>query len=78
MEVEVAEHAELEGRVDLPRRLGFGDGDGVDEVEDEFHSQECNEEAYSVENGSLGFDTLRGVSQLAYVVVEGEYRSSQI
>ena len=32
VQIEVADHAELEGRVDFPCGLGFGDGDGVDEV----------------------------------------------
>ena len=78
MEVEVAEHAELEGCVELPGGLGFGDGDGVDEVEDEFHGEKCDEESYSVEDGSVEFDARRHVPQLGNIVVEGEYRSSQI
>ncbi len=62
----------------MPRRLGFGDGDGVDEVEHEFHGEECDEETYSVKDGSVSFDTRRGISQLGDVVIEGEYRSRQI
>lgn len=34
VQIEVAEHAELEGRVERPGGLRFGDRDGVDEVQD--------------------------------------------
>jgi len=34
VQVEVAQHAELEGRVGAPDGVGFADGDGVEVVED--------------------------------------------
>ena len=72
VEVEVGEHGELEGRVRAPVRVGFGDGDGVDEVQDELHGEEGEQEADAVEEGALGGDGAEGVAELGYIVVEGD------
>lgn len=72
MEVEVTEHAELEGGVGVPGGGGGADGDGVDVVEEDFHAKEEEEEANCVEEGAVGGQGGRGVAGLGNVVVEGE------
>lgn len=52
VEVEVAEHAELKGGVCVPGWGGFGDGDGIDEVDHNFHGNETNQETDAVEKGA--------------------------
>lgn len=72
VEVEVAEHAELESGISSPIRLGFEDSDGVDIVEDKFHGEKTDEEADAVEGGAGVGDAFRGIFDLGDVVVEGE------
>lgn len=45
MEVEVAEHAELEGGIDVPVGVRLRYSDGVQVVEDEFHAEKAENEA---------------------------------
>lgn len=71
VQVEVAEHAELEGRVAVPVGGGGADGDGVDVVEEAFHAEEEEEEAEGVEAGAAEGDAGGGVPGLADVVIEG-------
>lgn len=71
MEIEVANHAELEGCVEVPGRLGFGDGDDVEEVQHYFHGEEGDEEADSVEEGAACGYAGELMALLRDVVVEG-------
>lgn len=48
MQVEEAEHAELEWRVVRPVWVAFGDGDSVDVVQDQFHGEEADEESNGI------------------------------
>ena len=72
MQVEVAEHAELEGGVLRPVRVGFGDCDCVEVMEDEFHGQKTDQEAEGVEEDPLAVDGGELVALLGDVIVEGE------
>ena len=62
----------MEGGVELPRGLGFGNGDSVDEVEHYFHCEEGDEEADAVEGGSGGVYAAWGVADLGDVIIEGK------
>lgn len=70
VEIEVGHHAELRRSVEGPVRGGFGDGHDVDVVQDEFHAEEGEQEAGSVEKGAEPGDRRRSVSLLRDVVIE--------
>jgi len=78
MEVEIAQHAELEGRIGFPIGLGLENSDGVDIVEDKFHGEETDEEADAVEGGAGAGDASGGVFNLGHVVVEGEDGAGEV
>lgn len=78
MEVEIAQHAELEGGIGLPIGLGFEDSDGVDVVEDQLHGEETDEEADAVEGGAGAGDAPWGILYLGDVVVEGEDGAGEV
>lgn len=52
VQVEVAQHAELERRVCGPVRGGLGDGHDVDVVQNKLHAEEREEKADAVEDGT--------------------------
>jgi len=78
VEIEIAKHAKLKGRVNSPSRLGFGYGDGVDEVEHEFHGKKGDEEPYAVKNCSIDGYTWRSISELGDIIIKSNDRSSQV
>jgi hypothetical protein len=78
VQVEVAEHAELEGRVRVPVGGGGADGDRVDVVEHEFHAEEHQQESDGVEGGARAGEGWGSVRVLGDVVVEGQDGPGQV
>ena len=78
MQVEIADHAELEGRVELPCGLGFGDGDDVDEMKHDLHGEEGDQEADPVEGGSGTGYAFGGIAGLGDVVIKGKDRAGEV
>lgn len=52
MEVEIADHAQLQRGVYLPGRLGLGDSNDIDEMEHYLHRQKGDHEANTIVCGS--------------------------
>lgn len=78
MEVKVAEHTELHGRIHFPSWLCLTDGDCVEEVEAELHGKYADEETKTVHQSALGSDRSKRVTRLRDVVVEGQDWSGKV
>lgn len=78
VEVEERHDGELLGAVVRPDGVGFGDGDAVVEVQDEFHAEEGEEEADAVFEGARGLDRGGAVFALRDVVVVGDDGADEI
>ena len=78
VEVEERHDRELLGTVVRPDGIGFGDGDAVVEVQDEFHAEEGEEEADAVFEGARGLDRRGPVFALRDVVVVGDDRADEV
>lgn len=70
MQVKIAEHAQLEGRIDVPVWIRFGDCHCVKVVQNQLHAEKTQDESDRVGNDSRARDRRERISQLRNVVVE--------
>lgn len=78
MQVKVAEHAQLKGRVDVPIWIGLGDCDCVEVVQDQLHAEKTQDESDRVRNDARTGYRWKRISQLRDVVVEVDDWASQV
>lgn len=64
MEIEVAQHAQLEGRIDFPRRLRLGDRNDIQEMEHDLHCEKRDQEPYAIQKSAVASDASWGVPLL--------------
>lgn len=70
MEIEVADHTQLERGIHFPGWLSLGDGDHVDEMKHNLHCQKRYQEADAVIRGSASVYAGGFVLRLRNVVIE--------
>lgn len=78
MQVKVAEHTQLEGRVNVPVWIRFGDCHCVEVVQNQLHAEKTQDESDRVGNDPRTIDRWERVSQLRDVVVEVDDWTSQV
>ena len=78
VEIEKAQHTELQRRIGIPIWLSFRDSNDIYEMYHYFHDQKGNEKSYSIEDVSTPGNAPGHVTLLSDIVIECQNRAREI